>query len=91
MTSIIYQQQSKKIKIVYRIVHCDLGYLLLATTDQGICSLKVGDHANNLVKILAEEFKQATIIYSFTGKSFDSTANLFRNKLSNVTLNCLSN
>ncbi len=63
MTAKIYQQQSPKTKIFYTIVHSDLGYLLVATTDKGICSLKIGDHAENLVKILADEFNQATIIY----------------------------
>lgn len=48
--------------IVYRIVPCDLGYLLLATTKQGICSLKIGDCADNLVKALADEFNQTRII-----------------------------
>ena len=58
----IHQQQSNKTKIVYTIVSCDLGYLLVATTDKGICGIKLGDHAEELVKILAKEFKQAIII-----------------------------
>ncbi len=63
MTAKIYQKQSMKTKIFYTIAHCDLGYLLVATKDKGICSLKIGDRVENLVKILANEFNQATIIW----------------------------
>ena len=62
MASKIYQQHSKKTKIFYTIVPCSLGYLLVATTDKGICAIKLGDNSEELVKILADQFNQATII-----------------------------
>ena len=62
MISKIYPQQKKKTEIFYTIISCDLGYLLVANTDKGICKLKLGDRAKPLVKILAEECNQATII-----------------------------
>ena len=62
MTPKIYQQHGKKAKIIYTIASCNLGYLLVATTDKGICAIKLGDTPVELIKILAEEFNQATII-----------------------------
>ncbi|MGL6341729.1 MAG: bifunctional transcriptional activator/DNA repair enzyme AdaA, partial [Waterburya sp.] len=62
MTPKIYQQQGKTIQIIYTIVDCSLGYLLVATTDKGICSVKLGDRLEALIQSLTEEFKQATII-----------------------------
>ena len=58
----IYQQQDKKTKIFYTIISCDLGYLLVANTDKGICKIKLGDRAEPLIKTLTEECNQATII-----------------------------
>jgi AraC family transcriptional regulator, regulatory protein of adaptative response / methylated-DNA-[protein]-cysteine methyltransferase len=62
MTPKIYQQQGKTIQITYTVVDCSLGYLLVATTDKGICSVKLGDRPKELIKILTDEFQQATII-----------------------------
>ena len=62
MTPKIYQQHGNKTKIIYTIISCNLGYLLVATTDKGICAIKLGDRPEELVKTLTEEFKQATII-----------------------------
>ncbi|MGL4881061.1 MAG: methylated-DNA--[protein]-cysteine S-methyltransferase [Waterburya sp.] len=77
MTPKVYQQQGKTIQITYTVVDCSLGYLLVATTDKGICSVKLGDRAceaavgiaypkgnrpESLIQSLTEEFKQATIV-----------------------------
>jgi AraC family transcriptional regulator of adaptative response/methylated-DNA-[protein]-cysteine methyltransferase len=62
MTPKTYQQQGQKTQIVYSVVTCSLGYLLVATTNKGICAIKLGDRPKELIKILTEEFKQATII-----------------------------
>lgn len=64
MTPQMYQQQGKDIKIIYTIVPCDLGYLLVATTDKGICAIKLGDRSTELIASLTEEFKQGTITQS---------------------------
>lgn len=53
---------SSDLKTVYSIVACDLGYLLVATTDKGICAVKFGDRKQNLIKTLTEEFNEATMI-----------------------------
>jgi AraC family transcriptional regulator, regulatory protein of adaptative response / methylated-DNA-[protein]-cysteine methyltransferase len=62
MTPKTYQQQGQKTRIVYSVVTCSLGYLLVATTDKGICTIKLGDRPKELIKILTDEFQQATII-----------------------------
>jgi AraC family transcriptional regulator, regulatory protein of adaptative response / methylated-DNA-[protein]-cysteine methyltransferase len=62
MTPKTYQQAGKTINIVYAIAPCPLGYLLVATTDKGICAVKLGDEADKLEQILNQEFHQAQIM-----------------------------
>ena len=64
MTPKIDRQYSADTRIVYSIVNCDLeiGYLLVATTEKGICTVELGDRPKELANTLAEEFKRATII-----------------------------
>ncbi|MEH1966302.1 bifunctional DNA-binding transcriptional regulator/O6-methylguanine-DNA methyltransferase Ada [Nostoc sp.] len=62
MTPKTYQQAGKTINIVYAIAPCPLGYLLVATTQKGICAVKLGDEADKLEHILNQEFHQAHII-----------------------------
>ena len=64
MTPKTYQQYGAETQIVYSIVSCDLGigYLLVATTKKGICTVELGDRPKELVDTLAEEFKRATIV-----------------------------
>ncbi|MFW9257729.1 bifunctional DNA-binding transcriptional regulator/O6-methylguanine-DNA methyltransferase Ada [Nostoc sp. CALU 546] len=62
MTPKIYQQAGKTINIVYAIAPCLLGYLLVATTEKGICAVKLGDEADKLEDILNQEFHQAYIM-----------------------------
>ncbi|MCC5616783.1 methylated-DNA--[protein]-cysteine S-methyltransferase [Nostoc sp. CHAB 5836] len=62
MTPKTYQQAGKIISIVYAIAPCSLGYLLVATTEKGICAVKLGDEADNLEHTLIKEFHQAHIM-----------------------------
>ncbi len=62
MTPKTYQQAGKTISIVYAIAPCPLGYLLVATTEKGICAVKLGDEAAKLEQILNQEFHQAHIM-----------------------------
>ncbi|MEH2027304.1 bifunctional DNA-binding transcriptional regulator/O6-methylguanine-DNA methyltransferase Ada [Nostoc sp.] len=62
MTPKTYQQAGKTISIVYAIAPCPLGYLLVATTEKGICAVKLGDEADKLEHILIKEFHQAHIV-----------------------------
>lgn len=62
MTPKTYQKGGLATEIVYSIVVCDLGYLLVATTDRGICAVKIGDRQQDLIETLTQEFSQAIII-----------------------------
>ncbi|MEH1977546.1 MAG: bifunctional DNA-binding transcriptional regulator/O6-methylguanine-DNA methyltransferase Ada [Nostoc sp.] len=62
MTPKTYQQAGKTISIVYAITSSPLGYLLVATTEKGICAVKLGDEADKLEHILNQEFHQAHIM-----------------------------
>jgi AraC family transcriptional regulator, regulatory protein of adaptative response / methylated-DNA-[protein]-cysteine methyltransferase len=62
MTPKTYQQAGKTMVIVYAIAPCPLGYLLVATTDKGICAVKLGDEADKLEHTLNQEFHQAHIM-----------------------------
>jgi AraC family transcriptional regulator, regulatory protein of adaptative response / methylated-DNA-[protein]-cysteine methyltransferase len=48
-------------QITYTIITSQLGYLLIATTENGICSLKLGDVAEKLETLLYKEFEQTNI------------------------------
>ena len=71
MTPKTYQKHGLATEIVYSIVTCDLGYLLVATTDKGICAVKIGDQLSlalrdrkkDLIETLIQEFDRATIIH----------------------------
>lgn len=62
MTPKTYQQAGKTISIVYAIALCPLGYLLVATTEKGICAVKLGDEVDKLEHTLIKEFHQAQIM-----------------------------
>lgn len=62
MTPKIYRQAGVGIKITYSTVKCDLGHLLLATTNQGVCAVKLGDNSADLIKNLQQEFQNASLI-----------------------------
>ena len=47
--------------IEYTIVNSQLGWLLVAATDRGVCSVKLGDKEENLTGDLRNEFPQAKI------------------------------
>ena len=62
MTPKVYQQGGSKTKIIYTIVNCSLGYLLVAATNQGICAIKLGDCPEELTRVLLSEFERAEVI-----------------------------
>ena len=47
--------------ISYTIVTSTLGYLLVATTNKGVCTVKLGDIADKLENLLYSQFNQANI------------------------------
>lgn len=49
-------------RINYAIADCDLGKLLVATTNKGICAVTLGDSSIKLIENLQTEFVKATTI-----------------------------
>ena len=62
MTPRHYQRNGAGMQIQYTVVPCALGQLLVATTERGVCAVKLGDNAGELERILFEEFSAATIV-----------------------------
>ena len=57
-----YREKGKGQTIRYARIASPLGAILLASTAQGICSLKLGDDAEKLKRLLSEEFSQAELV-----------------------------
>lgn len=61
MTPAIYRKGGKGMQIKYALTESPLGWLLVATTVKGICSVTLGDTAEQLQHNLTAEFPQAEI------------------------------
>jgi AraC family transcriptional regulator of adaptative response/methylated-DNA-[protein]-cysteine methyltransferase len=61
MTPSTYGKGGKGMKIGYTLVESFLGWLLVAATPRGICSVTIGDEKEKLARDLHEEFPQAEI------------------------------
>jgi|GEM_PF-3826192 len=59
MTLKVYWQDETRIE--YAIAKCGLGYVLVATTDKGICAVKLGDRSADLIEAFKTEFSNAEI------------------------------
>lgn len=62
MTPSTYQQGGTQETITYSITECVLGYLLVARTERGICTIKMGDDDLSVFSLLHDEFPQAHLI-----------------------------
>jgi AraC family transcriptional regulator, regulatory protein of adaptative response / methylated-DNA-[protein]-cysteine methyltransferase len=63
MTPTTYQHGGNTMQISYAIVSCSLGYLLVASTQKGICAVKLGDRADSLERDLQTEFPGAVLLH----------------------------
>ncbi len=61
MTPASYKKGGIGAQIRFDIAPCELGFLLVATTDNGVCSVTLGDSALQLEADLKSEFPHATI------------------------------
>ncbi len=61
MTPAAYKSKGKGMQISYTVVDCDLGKMLVAKTERGICSVTFGDEESELVEALEREFSAAGI------------------------------
>jgi AraC family transcriptional regulator of adaptative response/methylated-DNA-[protein]-cysteine methyltransferase len=62
MTPGVYKKGGKGVTINYSTAECLLGTLLVAATDKGICSVKLGDDSAPLIDELETEFVNANIV-----------------------------
>jgi len=67
MTPAAYRRGGENMNIQYTIIACPLGYLLVASTENGICSVMLGDSPEALRSELAKEFPAAGIASSSNG------------------------
>lgn len=61
MTPKIYQKGGKGMKIEYTITNCELGKMLVARTEKGVCAVTFGDDEDVLFEKLTSEYPQAEI------------------------------
>ena len=61
MTPATYQKGGAGVTIRFDISQCWLGFLLVATTEKGVCSIALGDSEEELEADLRREFPHATI------------------------------
>lgn len=61
MTPAVYKKGGKGMEINFTIVDCELGKMLVARTEKGICSLTFGDDESELADLLNKEFPKARI------------------------------
>lgn len=62
MTPAVYKKGGKNMKIEYAIVETEIGKLLVAKTEKGICAVSFGDDDTVLFQNLHKEFSKAEII-----------------------------
>jgi AraC family transcriptional regulator of adaptative response/methylated-DNA-[protein]-cysteine methyltransferase len=62
MTPASYQRGGKGATIYYSIAPSELGLLLTAATERGLCSVRFGDNEQKLVAELTKEFPEAELI-----------------------------
>lgn len=66
MTPKTYARKGKNMKINYTITDCELGKLLVARTEKGVCAVTFGDDENVLKENLLSEYKNAEIVENNT-------------------------
>jgi AraC family transcriptional regulator of adaptative response/methylated-DNA-[protein]-cysteine methyltransferase len=64
MTARDYRASGKGQRIAYCSFASRLGTVLIAATEKGLCSVKLGDNAARLKDLLADEFSAAEIVHS---------------------------
>ena len=61
MTPKVYAKKGKNMQINYMITDCELGKLLIARTEKGVCAVTFGDDENVLTANLLKEYSNAEI------------------------------
>src|SRR5262249_44235650 len=61
MTPSLFRRKGEGVEIGYTIVTTDLGKLLIATTDHGVCAVRFGESDTALLRELKQDFDAASI------------------------------
>jgi len=80
MTPKAYKQKGKGQTIYYSVMNCPLGFILLAATKKGICTVRLGESKRALIDEVKDEFKHAEIYPS--GSDLSKWSQLLVNYLS---------
>ena len=70
-----YRAKGKGQRIAYCSFATDLGTVLVAATDRGVCSIKLGDSPARLLRLLGDEFSEAELV------SEPSTLKTYKDKI----------
>lgn len=62
MTPATYRRRGNGMAITYTTAQCNLGRLLVATTERGLCAVRLGDSDEELEAALRAEFNSAEIV-----------------------------
>jgi AraC family transcriptional regulator of adaptative response/methylated-DNA-[protein]-cysteine methyltransferase len=62
-----YRQGGRNTMIRYTMMHCQFGFLLVAATERGVCSVTLGDAPEALLATLHNEFPAATVQHDDDG------------------------
>ncbi len=62
MTPAVYGKGGQAVRIRYAVVESEIGNVLIAATDKGVCKISMGDAAEKLASDLAGEFPRAEIV-----------------------------
>ncbi len=82
-----YRNGGKGVEIRYLTAPCKLGYLIVAETDRGICSVSMADSPEQLVEHLKQEFPNATMTDSESvRKSIAAILDYFEGKMLKLPL-----
>lgn len=61
MAAKTYRAKGRGMQITYTTFTSPLGWILIAATDRGLCSVKLGDHPATLARLLTAEFSEAEV------------------------------
>jgi AraC family transcriptional regulator of adaptative response/methylated-DNA-[protein]-cysteine methyltransferase len=68
MTPGVYQHGGKGVRICYAIAHSVLGSVLVASTEQGVCTVLLGEDDAVLIRELRQEFPTAVLLQTSSAK-----------------------
>lgn len=87
MTPAKYRKGGKGVKIRYLTAECKLGFVLIADTEHGICSVNLADSKKQLVDNLVREYPKAELVESEqVSESLNAVLEYFEGKELNLPI-----